>query len=137
MICLCDETCIKISKVQGLESFQLCAHDQVTGGWCTLTPREQFLCSRHSQTSSYVPFHLAVHLYPLINWKMISVLLSSMIFSIKINKPEEGGHGNLGCVANIVDTQVTTWTCDWHLKWGGHNLEGLSAYSVGSDFISG
>lgn len=44
--------------------------------------------------------------------------------------------GTLRFVADLSDSQVTVWACDWHLKWGGSSLTGLSSDPVGSDVIS-
>lgn len=72
-------------------------------------------------------------------WLLICVLynkleigskcVSTVICSSKIMEPKES-HGNLPSILGESEAQVTTWTCDWHLKLRGVQLCGTQPLNL-------
>lgn len=118
---LCDEASIKITKVQGWESFWVGQHIHVPAELCNPTPQRQRFLHSESFHTLYAFLHLTIHLYPLLcpllNNKLVNVSSHFTEFCESFQK-----------IIKIMKRAVGTWIYSWSVKSTEINL-GLSLTS--------
>lgn len=90
-----------------LRSRESCAH---TEGMETSMPLPANLVLHISSTWMLIFYNVLVNVSKLFSWVFWATLAN--------DQTQWGSHGNLWFVDDRSEAQVSTWTCNWHLKWG-------------------